>query len=163
MKNIDDFLKYKNNNLVESFSVKYSISIDDSSTVFEDLLRFFYLIYYTKNNNIDTDISVEKSLIIIDEMWHLFIIDTIEYHKFCFHYFGFYIHHTPTKVSDQKLIAEKENIIFSQMKNDEIIAHRLEKKRKQYYLVYNLFGEEVFNRFYNLYKKKYSMLSLSFN
>lgn len=31
----------------------------------------------------------------IDELWHLFILFTLEYHQFCNRYFGRYLHHKP--------------------------------------------------------------------
>ena len=31
----------------------------------------------------------------VDEVWHLHILDTKEYMRFCNAYFGYYLHHTP--------------------------------------------------------------------
>lgn len=39
----------------------------------------------------------------IDALWHNFILHTKEYEKFCYKYFGGFIHHTPgTKETDRK-------------------------------------------------------------
>ena len=35
----------------------------------------------------------------IDELWHQFILFTVEYHNFCDRYFGQYIHHAPAIAS----------------------------------------------------------------
>ena len=47
----------------------------------------------------------------IDEMWHEFILITIDYHAFCNEYFGEYLHHIPNIRAKMQLNAaqfEKE-------------------------------------------------------
>lgn len=48
-----------------------------------------------------------------DELWHIFLLDTVSYMKFCSNYIGFYIHHKPyindksISVSEQIILANK--------------------------------------------------------
>ena len=41
------------------------------------------------------DIGITESMLIIDEIWHEFVLLTVSYHKFCDEYIGFYLHHPP--------------------------------------------------------------------
>ena len=47
-------------------------------------------------------------LLALDELWHVFIIHTQDYHKFCEHYFGYYVHHTVEPVGAEHVMTPDE-------------------------------------------------------
>jgi len=57
-------------------------------SIFNSLKEFLYLSYKYKN--------VYLSSYIVDEAWHVFILFTKDYQKFCNEVFGEFIHHTPS-------------------------------------------------------------------
>lgn len=78
---------------------------------------------------------------VIDEMWHIFILHSREYHRFCYEYFGTYIHHQPFEHSHYKS-ADLENI-----------AIRTQKIQKKMEDVYDAFGPVVMRRWFSTYPK----------
>ncbi len=102
-----DLLKYKNPEVVARFCQDNGCDKSFGNKVFQDLLRFFFLnsqiAHYSKlksmgksiGREIPTQIKILDSMLIIDEMWHTFILYTKEYELFSKKYFDTYIHHEP--------------------------------------------------------------------
>jgi hypothetical protein len=102
LQSIDNILSYKNTHVLKAsrkLYTYYDLSEDEASLIFEDLLRFLWLVatvnQRTKENpKWDTpDISISYSMLIIDQFWHTFIMNTKDYMDFCDEYLGGYIHH----------------------------------------------------------------------
>ena len=77
------------------------------NTVINGLMEFFTL---SKSSSGSVPMYSES----IDFAWHSFILDTIEYHKFCDEFFGHYLHHTPNENGDNL-----QRLSASQIENDE--------------------------------------------
>ena len=58
-------------------------------------------LWYCNHPNTKGYSSIDTSLLLIlDEVWHTFILYTKDYSQFCLEYFGRYIHHAPTTRQD---------------------------------------------------------------
>lgn len=73
-------------NIVSSFALKQQIDIEQSKALFDQLEVF--LEAAAKGD-------AESPHTVIDEAWHHFLLDTMEYKKYCQSSFNVYIHHIP--------------------------------------------------------------------
>lgn len=140
-------LKYKNKNLVQRFSEDYGLSLKETNTIFLDLLRFLWLshriiLLYKKNGNKSSISSLKLigSWLIIDEMWHTFLLFSVDYQKFGNKYFGNILHHNPNITG-----------------NDSSLKKSTEVDMDLYVdLIYDTFGPVVARRWFIDYEKKYT-------
>lgn len=138
---LEHILSYKCDDVIDGFMKSFSVSNTESQEIFKEMLRW---IWYCNSPQSVGYRSIDSSILIIDEMWHTFILYTKEYHNFCHEYLGYYLHHSPTKKSDA--------IEFKKQTRKEV----LEIKKTQYELVYDLLGKNVFINWYQTYPEKYS-------
>ena len=82
----------------ESFDMSHEAALD----IFTETKRWLWLCAIEISEIRDgvkkgsvVKIPVKSSLIIIDEMWHTFILFTRDYTKYCHDKFGFFINHYP--------------------------------------------------------------------
>ncbi len=68
----------------------------------------------------------------IDNMWHEFILITRDYHDFCHHYFGRFLHHEPNM---------KDTLAYSEIQFVESLGLFLN-------YVYDVLGEEVIKNWF---------------
>ena len=83
-------LSYRNERVMRRYMKDNHVSEEVDEMVFVEMLKFLYLC-----GVISTPCSPPSKE--IDEMWHCFILHTIDYHKFCWENFGRFLHHDPTK------------------------------------------------------------------
>ncbi|RYY02200.1 MAG: hypothetical protein EOO53_14290 [Gammaproteobacteria bacterium] len=136
---------YKNQNVIISFTQKYDVDVETATIIFEDMIRFLTL------SRLDDEslCVIDDPILIIDEMWHLFILSTQDYFLFCKSFFGEYIHHKPTIKKPEK------------SRNQGITLQFIEKKRKRYLALYNILGVEVFDRWFHFYASEFSKNKIS--
>src|SRR5262249_42620294 len=65
-------------------------SRDEYGKAFTELKKYLWL-------SILTDRPLPMTSRAIDEVWHPFILFTVEYHRFCDRFFGRYMHHSPNQ------------------------------------------------------------------
>jgi hypothetical protein len=73
---------------------KYKWTETESRECFEDLKRFLYMAVIA-----DKPVAPTEKL---DEMWHNFILYTMDYAEFCTMYLGMFVHHRPRRRDDPK-------------------------------------------------------------
>src|SRR5688572_4999841 len=105
MKNLPELntlLQYKNSAVIKRFQKKYPDFHNTAERIFLDMLRFLWLCQKHKEDTLKKNPESEgfhcemhKEMIMIDEMWHTFILATKDYAQFCDDYFGTFIHHVP--------------------------------------------------------------------
>jgi len=91
---INKVMGYKNEAVVERISKDLNLSKSESEELFNDMIRFLYI---ARSTNIKP-VSPPK---MIDEAWHIFIIYTQDYAKFCEKYFSSFIHHRPHRPEEK--------------------------------------------------------------
>src|SRR5690606_16704119 len=87
MKKLNVILNYDNKNLIQTIMQKMGMTEIEAKYALSDTLKFLYLCATVK--------KLFAPPQVIDEVWHLFILSTEDYAKFCEDYFGFFIHHRP--------------------------------------------------------------------
>jgi hypothetical protein len=138
---LKELLHYKNQAVVNRFKKEYPHLSHQAEIIFEDLLRFFW---GTRKHALDKKENPEKNefqfifimdkdMMEIDQMWHIFLLFTRDYASFCHKYFGEFLHHQPD------LVPLFENQGFQFKSNLEKFLN----------YTFDLFGEEVITRWFS--------------
>ena len=147
---LSEILKFRNSNITRRFSNMYPhIEASEVTTIFEDMLRYLWLtanLEVERESNPETpDVTIWGGMIIIDEMWHAFILYTQIYADFCDTYFGRFIHHPPPISKFTRKVEELGKETCNEILVDELIT-----------AVYERLGEEVALRWFDTYFEKYN-------
>jgi len=151
MKSLEKVLAYQNDYIIQEFSrkhKKYKLSKEEASLLFDDLKRYLWMtatIDLKRDENegeILPDVSISESMIIIDEMWHEFILVTEQYADFCNENFGRYIHHPPPMPKYE----QNKKTLSDQECAEIFIGELLET-------TYECLGEEVTMRWFDTYRQ----------
>ncbi len=104
---LDDVLSYQNNVVVKHFCAHHPhFTQDEAQQIFADLLAWLWLREQRQKKNEKTYLF--GPLLVLDDMWHCFILHTREYHHFCMSYFAQYLHHDPEPVGEEYCMSEEE-------------------------------------------------------
>lgn len=149
MKSLEEVMEYQNKYIVLTFLEKYphyQLTEAQADAVFDDVKRYLWLAAVTdkkKEENPDQklpDISFTQSMVIIDDMWHEFILVTEHYVDFCQKCFGKYMHHPPAMPRWE----ENEKTMTEQQCYEIFLADLMSE-------VYDYLGEEVTVRWFDSY------------
>lgn len=107
-------LSYQNDKIIKRFIKHHPyIPVEDASLIFEECKKWLYLCHISDERKIAPFISPE--LVLIDEMWHNFILFTKEYSEYCLESFGYYMHHAPNVSEEATDMPRYENQLKQQM------------------------------------------------
>ncbi|ELR70302.1 hypothetical protein C900_03987 [Fulvivirga imtechensis AK7] len=135
--------------IVEGFMERYNVSYEEAVDIFTETKKWLWLA--SKTSEEDTPLFIDKPLLIIDEMWHTFILHTKQYYKFCLQNFRRFVHHQPTPPRE-KIKAEKELL-----KNPTKALQRQEERlSRQYSFIYDHLGPETLLKWYEIMAEKYT-------
>lgn len=89
---LNALLGYKNPTVTRYFTHHHpEVNQEAAEQLFQDLLAWLWLNAYRKQQHKQTWFF--GPLLLMDAMWHAFILHSREYHAFCQNYFGDYFHH----------------------------------------------------------------------
>ncbi|HAU1151783.1 TPA: hypothetical protein JBI12_07515 [Legionella pneumophila] len=110
---LSELLHYKNEKIVTHFCHSHpEYSIQEGLILFEDLLAWMWL---NKQRNLrGKKTYLFGPLLILDEMWHSFILHTRDYVAFSMKYFGEYFHHDVEPSGFEHVLDEEELTDFLQ-------------------------------------------------
>ena len=133
-------IEYENPDVIESFMGKYDVSHAEAKDIFRELMKFLWLGHVS---DVPSVRAIDNPLIIIDEMWHTFILFTKSYGEFCRDYFGQFRHHQPSTASDKT----------PDFTHDELI----EDQRERYGEIIDHLGEHTFEKWFFWFPEVYSV------
>jgi len=143
-----DYLAYSNEDVLSRFSHLYEMPDEEIRDLFQETNKFIAIA-------VNPNIYINDDLLIVDEMWHNFILFTPVYAKFCERFFGRFVHHIPTskkqREEHQKLLAadpERARMEF------------MEREERLMSAVYDLCGEETVVKWFQEYPEKYTKASI---
>ena len=153
-KSLNRILQYKNPEVVARFSKSLGIPTKTSELIFKDLLRFLWLSQNAKIENSKKpgsapNVVLMNGILILDEMWHIFILYTAEYTQFSERYFGAYLHHGPSRVLKKKTKSKPK--AAAQKNYDDLLETSLIK------YVFSELGEDVAVRWFLKFPQEYSV------
>ncbi len=110
---LTNLLSYQNEQVVSHFCHHYpEFSIQEGQQLFSDLLAWIWL---SKQRTIQGKKTyLFGPLLILDELWHSFILHTRDYLSFSMTYFGEYMHHEVEPVGYERVLEEEELTDFLQ-------------------------------------------------
>lgn len=151
---LEEVMLYQNEHVVRRFMESWAVSYDEAVELFDDMKRWLWLSDYNSNHVSSENrvhMAISQSIKLIDEMWHTFILFTVDYHDFCDKYLDHHIHHRPTpkSVYDQQLAsyAKDQEVHMKKIKDDA---------QKQYALIYQHLGEETLVKWFKEYLVRYT-------
>ncbi len=148
IKPLEEILKYENKFVVDRFCQFRPDAKEEVDLIFDDLKRFLWLVATLQERKEKgeevPDISFSASMIIMDDMWHAFILWTNFYTEFCQENFGKYIHH-PTDMP-----IYYQNHYVDKMEEEEAMGIFL---RDMITIIIQELGEEVAQRWFDYYLK----------
>ena len=146
---LEDVLAYRNRDVVYRFSKSFGLSIEQSEDIFEQVKKWLWLGHQQLLANEKHGLSIDLPLVVLDEMWHNFVLFTREYTAFCERYFGYYIHHAP--VTEAEDIEHKQ--LYQSLGPSERVQARKDRLRPQYECIYDALGKDTFVKWYLEYPK----------
>jgi len=134
-------LKYRNARVVNGFLRKYRMPRRSAEQIYDDMLRWMWLVSTAKQ-----PLPVIDPMVVIDEMWHQFILHTREYKEFCRDYLGRFIEHDPETLPAPKSRKAREAMLAElEAQLDSMID-----------LVADRFGVKTAKRWFVTYGERYS-------
>lgn len=137
-------LAYENEDVLSRFMDMYEVDVKEAGDLFHETKKFLYL------SQLPT-VFIPDDLLIIDEMWHNFILFTPQYHEFCKEHFQTYFHHLPASKKEKEERERKR--IASPVKAKE---EYLEKLKALIEAAFDHLGEETVIKWFQVYPEKYS-------
>lgn len=152
-----EVLNYENGDVVYRFVKTYGVSQEESEDLFMQVKKWLWLANERHCDKLDGGLSIDHPIVVIDEMWHNFVLFTKDYTTFCKDYFGYYLHHAPaTEIEETEF---KNNL--KKVTKSERYKYRMDQKRPQYEYIYDKLGKETFLKWYHEYPRKYSFQQLA--
>ena len=101
MTSLNSLLKYNNEAVKRRFTLRYPEQKDNVHELFKDMLRYLWLsekhhkdrMHSPSEPTLNFRNVMHVEMLLIDEIWHDFILMTRDYQAFCEQYFGHFIHH----------------------------------------------------------------------
>jgi len=134
---LDEVMAYRNPTLVDGFHTLYDVTRAEAEELFEEICKWLWLCGQSIHERAP-QIRVDNDLLMLDEMWHLFILFSDAYVAFCNRYFGFYIHHQPTTYEEKKRFRER----LHQQPSD-LLSDMADEERSFYTYVYEKLGRDT--------------------
>ncbi|HTF82257.1 MAG TPA: hypothetical protein VL947_11040 [Cytophagales bacterium] len=141
---LEKILAYENDDVLSRFMDMYDMDADEAQDIFLETKKFLYV------SQLPT-VFIPDDLLIIDEMWHNFILFTPQYHVFCKEHFQGYFHHLPASKKEKKE-RDKRRIEDPVKAKEEY----LEKLKSLIETIFDHLGEETVIKWFQVYPQKYS-------
>ncbi|BBM87064.1 glycine-rich domain-containing protein [Candidatus Uabimicrobium amorphum] len=148
---IEEALAYKNDIIVYKFMENFDLPFAECEDIFHETKKWLWLCAYSIQNPGSPKMVITQSMIILDEMWHTFILFTREYFDYCKRHFGHYIHHQPTTKYEKDKMHDR-----LQENYEGVMAEKKEEYKEMYSFIYDHMGEETLIKWFSDYLDKYT-------
>jgi hypothetical protein len=146
--------QYHNDDLIRKFRDEWSVSEPAAKDIFEETKKFLFLAHHAQRQCISFEI--DESILIIDKMWHTFILFTKEYGEFCEQFFGRMLHHIP--FCRDHLIEKIRDLSDRGISLSEYKRIRLQR---QINLIHETLGIDTVRKWYIEFGNTYSLQQLN--
>jgi hypothetical protein len=146
MKSLDEVLSYSNTAIPRVFRETFDISEEETEDIFRETKKFLWICALSRAEfsidsvGIPEKIFVHKSMLVIDQLWHIFINHTRLYTDFCEQYLDGYAHHCPREPGSKGPTEDQSELQLS--------------------YIYDRLGEETLVKWYETYEEQYSPAKL---
>jgi hypothetical protein len=143
-KTLQELLQYSNPDIISRFTDLFDIPEQEADDIFNETKKFLFISRMP-------GVFIPDELLIVDEMWHNFILFTKEYQQFCQLYFGAYLHHTPATKAAKQL--HRENIATDLAGTRKAFNEKLAVLMS---VTYEQLGKDTVGKWFQAYPVKYS-------
>lgn len=141
---LDQLLTYHNENILSRFTDLFAVTETEADDIFTETKKFLFVCR-------EQGMFIPDELLIIDEMWHNFILFTRDYQQFCQQYFGSYIHHLPASRQEKEQQRQQ-----SQANPDGATEAFNQRLRVVISTVYDKLGEDTVVKWFQQYPSQFS-------
>jgi hypothetical protein len=150
----DQLKQYQSDGVIRKFRDEWSVSEPEAKVIFDETKKFLFLAHHAQQQCISFEI--DESILIIDKMWHTFILFTSEYSEFCNRFFGRMLHHVP--FCRDHLVEKIRDLSDRGISLSEYKRTRL---RQQIRIIHETFGVETIRKWYIEFGNTYSLQQLN--
>lgn len=145
-----EVLAYKNPKILWRFQEKLNISTKDARDLFRETLRWMWVSARSRELG-GPSLAIRHSMLLLDEMWHEFILFTCDYTEFCNTYLGGYLHHQPATRSEKIAYRRQRARDPARLRQQEEAA-----LVEQFSFLRDHIGERALEKWIRTYKAKYT-------
>jgi hypothetical protein len=136
--------------ILEGFMQRYAVSREDAEEILQETKKWLWLASENIKEKQGFRLFIDNSLLIMDEMWHNFILHTRVYQKFCHEKLNLFIHHEPTPASEKiRGFDSAEEKQKYQNGQEELFSQQLS-------YIYDKLGAETVSKWYEEFPEKFS-------
>lgn len=152
---LEEVLAYEFDDLLFKFRQDWEVSQAEAEELFTAVKKWLWLMckrYHDGKAGLEKpEMRFTRSTILLDQMWHQFMLFTPNYHHFTHQFFGFFIGHAPFGRDEVREMeeAKKADPAGERKKLEEVLA-------KQHAYVSAQLGPETTKLWYEDWDKKYS-------
>jgi len=158
--NVVDFVypealaRYAHEGVIGKFRDEWDVEEAEAIDIFSETKKFLYVSEHAQKQCIEFE--VDESILIIDKMWHHFILFTKDYEKFCNHFFGKTLHHIP--FCSAHLAQKIKELVQS---GTTLKDHNRARLERQLNFIGSTLGDETLRKWYVEYGEKYSLKKMN--
>jgi hypothetical protein len=141
---LEALMQYRNEDVLSRFTDLFNVSEAEAEDIFTETKKFLYICQ-------QPGVFIPDELLIVDEMWHNFILFTAVYQEFCLHYFGSYLHHTPASKAEKTKHRERLAADITEARNAFS-----EKLARLMSVTYDELGHDTVVKWFRQYPVQYS-------
>ena len=143
-------LAYRNDDVVSRFTDQFAVSETEAEDIFTETLKFLYL------SQLPT-VFIPDDLLIVDEMWHNFILFTPAYVAFCkTHFQGEFFHHVPASRAEKQ---QRQRALAANAEQARQVY--LDKLAELMRAAYDHLGEATVRKWFQQYPEQYSKTNIT--
>jgi hypothetical protein len=140
----NSIMAYQNEDVISRFTDQMDIAPTEAEDIFAETKKFLYLSQVP-------GIFIPDELLIVDEMWHNFVLFTRDYHDFCLDHFGRFVHHQPATLH------EKQAYRTARLENPEASREAFDQKLgTMLSATYDHLGQDTVVKWFSTYPGQYS-------
>lgn len=141
--------EYQHDGVIGKFRDEWDVDEKEAREIFSEMKKFLYISEIAQQKCMQ--IEIDEPTLIIDKMWHHFILFTNDYEAFCKKFFGKFLHHIP--FSAEHLAQSIKDSARSGMTLHE---HKQMRLGRQLELIESILGIETVKKWYVEFANSYS-------
>lgn len=145
----ESLARYKHEGVIGKFRDEWDVEEAEALDIFSEMKKFLYVSAYAQKQCVEFEI--DEPILMIDKMWHHFILFTNDYEVFCHRFFGKVLHHIPFCSAH---LAQKIKALSR--KGVTLSEHKYERLHRQLRMISSTLGDSTVKKWYVQYGNKYS-------
>jgi hypothetical protein len=137
-------LQYRNEDILSRFTDLFYVTEAEAEDIFTETKKFLFICR-------QPGVFIPDELLIVDEMWHNFILFTATYQEFCNRFFGGYLHHLPASKADK--MQQREQVAADVTATRKAFSEKLARLMS---IVFDQLGRDTVIKWFHQYPQQYS-------